>query len=156
MSRRKTPKKRSFGGDQTYQSILVNLIVNRLLCDGKKNLSYSILYSVLQKIQIDSKREPLAVLEHAIRIVIPIVQLKSRRVGGTNYQIPVEVDSRRGITMAIQWILAGARSRPRGNIVTRLSREILDAAQGRGIAVRKREEVHRMAEANKAFARYRF
>jgi small subunit ribosomal protein S7 len=157
MSRRqKILKKRFYKVDPLYQSILVHLIVNRLIRHGKKSLSYCILYNVLDKIQEKTSREPLAILEHAIHMVIPTIQLKSRRVGGTNYQVPIEVNPRRGIAMAIQWILARASTRQGNDIVTRFSIEIIDAARGNGNAVRKREEVHRIAEANKAFARYRF
>jgi small subunit ribosomal protein S7 len=110
----------------------------------------------LQNIQQETNREPVAILEYAIRTVTPAIQLKSRRVGGTNYQVPVEVNPQRGSTIAIQWILTAASNRPGRNIINRLSIEILDAACGNGGAVRKRDETHRIAEANKAFARYRF
>jgi small subunit ribosomal protein S7 len=156
MSRRQLPKKRPYKTDPLYQSILVHLVANRLIRHGKKSLSYCILYAVLHNIQEKTNRDPLAILEYAIRMVIPTIQLKSRRVGGTNYQVPVEVNPRRGVTIAIQWILIAASIRPGRNIIARLSIEIIDAACGNGGAVRKREETHRMAEANKAFARYRF
>jgi len=142
--------------DPIYQSILVQKIVNRLIRHGKKSLSYRIIYSVLYKIQEKTQREPLAILEYAVRIVTPTVQLRTRRVGGANYQVPQEVSPRRGITLAIQWILVAARARPRRGIINCLSTEILDAACGSGGSIRKREEIHRIAEANKAFARYRF
>jgi small subunit ribosomal protein S7 len=132
------------------------MTVNRLIQKGKKSLAYRILFSVLHKIKEKTQREPLAVLEHAVRIVIPTVQLKSRRVGGATYQIPVEVRPRRGTAIAIQWIVAAARARPGRDIVSLLSVEIMEAARGSGRAVRKREEVQRIADANKAFARYRF
>jgi len=156
MSRRHTPKKRSYSPDPKYQSILIHMIVNRIIHQGKKSLSYRILFSVLQEIKEKTHREPLAILEHSIRIVIPTVQLKSRRIGGATYQIPIEVTPRRGTAIAIQWIVSSARSRPGRGIISLLSAEIIDASRGRGGAVRKREEVHRIAEANKAFARYRF
>jgi len=156
MSRRRTSKKRQYSSDPIYQSILVSIIITRLMRHGKKSLSYRILYSILNAIQRKTRREPIAILEHAVRIVIPTVQLKSRRVGGTTYQVPTEVGPRRGTALAIQWIIAAAQSRPGPDMVTRLSIEIIDSANGNGSAVRKREEVHRMAEANKAFASYRF
>jgi len=156
MSRRHTPKKRSYSPDPKYQSILVHILVNRIIRSGKKSLSYRILFSVLHKIKEKTHREPLAILEHAVRIVVPTVQLKSRRVGGATYQIPVEVRPRRGTAIAIQWIVFAARARPGRDIVSLLSIEIIEAARGNGRAVRKREEVQRIAEANKAFARYRF
>jgi small subunit ribosomal protein S7 len=156
MSRRRLSKKRFCGYDPFYQSVLIQMFVNRIIRHGKKSLSYSIIYSVLQTIQEKTKAEPLPILEHAIRKVSPTIQLKSRRVGGTNYQIPVEVDPCRRISLAIQWIILAAAMRPGRDIVARLSLEILDAANGNGGAIRKREEIHRIAEANKAFARYRF
>ena len=156
MSRRRSPKKRSYRPDPIYQSILVHMFVNCLMRKGKKSLSYRILYSVLNQIQDKTQRDALVVLEYAIRMVTPTVQLKSRRVGGTTYQIPIEVGPRRGTAMAIQWILTSARRRPGRDITTRLLAEILDAVRGNGGAVRKREEDLRIAEANKAFARYRF
>lgn len=156
MSRRHTPKKRSYSPDPKYQSILVHIIVNRIIYQGKKSLSYRILFSTLHIIKEKTNREPLAVIEHAIRMVVPTVQLKSRRVGGATYQIPIEVRPRRGTAIAIQWIISAARNRPGRNIVSLLAAEIIDAARGNGSAIRKREEVQRIAEANKAFARYRF
>jgi small subunit ribosomal protein S7 len=156
MSRRQTKKKRPFLTDPLYQSIFVQLVANRLIRHGKKSLAYSLLYAVLQNIQQETNREPVAILEYAIRTVTPAIQLKSRRVGGTNYQVPVEVNPQRGSTIAIQWILTAASNRPGRNIINRLSIEILDAACGNGGAVRKRDETHRIAEANKAFALYRF
>jgi small subunit ribosomal protein S7 len=156
MSRRRTPKKRSYNPDPIYQSILIHILVNSLICNGKKILSYRILYSVLNQIKDKTKRDSLVILEYAIRIVTPTVQLKSRRVGGTTYQIPIELGPRRGTNIAIKWILTAARTRPGRDITSRLFAEILDAARGNGGAVRKREEVYRMAEANKAFSRYRF
>jgi len=124
--------------------------------NGKKSLAYRILYSSFRQIQEKVQREPLSIIEHAIRVVTPTVQLKSRRVGGATYQVPIEVSPRRGIAIAIRWILMSSYSRPGRNVDSRLSIEIIDAACGVGGAVRKREEVYRIAEANKAFTRYRF
>ena len=156
MSRRYVAKNLYDGVDPVYQSVLIHMVVNRLIRQGNKNLSYRILYTALDRIREKTKRNPMIVLEHAIRMVTPNVQLKVRRVGGTNYQVPIEVRPRRGTTVAIQWILKAARSRPGRDIATRLSEEIMDSVRGSGGAVRKREEVHRIADANKAFARYRF
>jgi len=157
MSRRRTQKKKIwFYVDQTYQSYLISMFTNRLIKHGKKSISYKILYSTLQKIQRKTKRNSLALLEHSTRKVMPNVHLKSRRIGGTTYQVPVEVNAHQGTVIAIQWILISARSRQGVNMVDCLSSEILDIVQGKGRSVRKREEVHRMAEANKAFARFRF
>jgi len=157
MSRRRTQKKKIwFYVDQAYQSYLVTIFTNRLIKHGKKSISYKILYSTLQKIQRKTKRNSLALLEHSTRKVIPNVHLISRRIGGTTYQVPVEVNAHQGTVIAIQWILFSARSRQGVSMVDCLSSEILDIVQGKGRSIRKREEVHRMAEANKAFARFRF
>jgi small subunit ribosomal protein S7 len=156
MSRRYVPKKRYFYMDPLYQSILVNMIVNQLIYDGKKSLSYRLLYAAIYKIEAKTQRKPLSILEYAIRMVTPTVQLKARRVGGATYQVPIEVAPTRGTAIAIRWVVIAARTRPGRNMVDRFSSEILDASRGVGIAVRKREELHRMAEANKAFVRYRF
>jgi small subunit ribosomal protein S7 len=139
-----------------YKSVLVHIIVNRLIRHGKKSLSAKVLYSVLDKLKSKVQRDPLAVLEHAIRVVTPTVQLSARRLGGTTYQIPIEVGPRRGTTLAIQWVIKSACVRQNRGLVACLSEEILDVSFGNGGAVRKREEVHRIAKANKAFARYRF
>jgi small subunit ribosomal protein S7 len=134
----------------------VYIVANRIIREGKKNLSYNILYSSLNQIKEKTKRDPLVVFEYAIRKVTPKVQVKVRRVGGTNYQVPGQVSLKKGTAVAIQWILKATNNRPRHNIATRLSEEILDSARGNSRAVRKREEVHRIADANKAFTRYQF
>lgn len=156
MSRRRKQRKRWYRIDPKYQSFLVHIIVGHLIRNGKKSLSYRILYSVLRLIHEKTRVEPLVIVEHSVRIVIPTVQLKSRRVGGTTYQVPIEVGTHRGTAIAIKWILHAAQIRLGRGIVNCLSAEIVDATRGSGGALRKREEVHRMAEANKAFARYRF
>jgi small subunit ribosomal protein S7 len=156
MSRSNVTKNRFYSPDPIYQSFLVHIVVKRLIRHGKVSVSYRIIYRVLDQIHEKGYGEPLAILEHAVRKVAPTIQLKARRFGGTTYQVPVEVAPRRGIAIAIQWILTAARRRRRRDIVTSLVIEILDSARGSGGSVRKREEVHRMAEANQAFARYRF
>jgi small subunit ribosomal protein S7 len=156
MSRRGVRKKEIYSFDPVYQSILVHIFVTRIMRSGKKSLAYRILYSSFRRIQEKVQREPLSIIEHAVRVVTPTVQLKSRRVGGATYQVPVEVSPRRGTAIAIRWIFISSYFRPGRNIDNRLSIEIIDAACGMGNAVRKREEVYRIAEANKAFTRYRF
>ncbi len=156
MSRRRTAKKRNLTPDPIYQSRLVHRRVNRLRRDGKKSVAYRILYRALQETEQQSGQKPLLLLEHAVRRVTPSVQLKARRVGGATYQVPVEVGPRRGTARALQWLREASRTRPGRDRSTRLRAEILDAARGAGGAVRKRDEVHRRAEANKAFAKYRF
>lgn len=125
MSRHYITKNLYDGVDLVYQSILIHMVVNQLIRQGNKNLSYRILYTALNRIREKTKRNPMIVFEYAIRMVIPKVQLKVRRVGGTNYQVPTEVSPRRGTTVAIQWILKATRSRPSHNIATRLSEEIM-------------------------------
>lgn len=132
------------------------MLVNRLMRDGKKALAYRLLYTALQDLEAQTGQPALRIFEHALRRVTPAVQLKARRVGGATYQVPIEVGPRRGVALAMQWLVAAARARSGRDMATRLRAEIMDAARGVGGAVRKREEVHRMAEANKAFAKYRF
>ena len=157
MSRRQAQKKKIwFYVNQAYHSYLINIFINRLIKHGKKSISYKILYFVLYKIQSKTKRNALALLEHSTRKVIPSVHLKSRRIGGSIYQVPVEVNAYQGTIIAIQWILKSTRSRQGVNIINCLYSEIIDIIQGKGRSTRKREEVHRIAEANKAFARFRF
>jgi len=156
MSRHPIRKKNFYKHDPIHQSRLVYIFATRVIKNGKKSLAYRILYSVFRQIQEKTQREPLAIIEHAVRTVTPIVRLKARRVGGTVYQIPVRVHPQRGTTIAIQWILVSSRSRPGRHITSCLVEELLEAASGRGDAVRKCEEIHRLAEVNKAFARFRF
>ena len=129
------------------------LCLFNIIRHGKKTLAYSILFSTLRKIQEKTHREPLSIVEHAVRIVIPKVQLKSRRVGGTAYQFSLKIGIRRGLALAIRWIFIAARSRPERERSDRVSEAIIEAARGHGPAVNKRSEVHRIAEANKALVR---
>jgi small subunit ribosomal protein S7 len=145
MSRRRKVEKHTYGFDPRYHSALVDIVVSRLIQSGNKRCSYNIVYSTLSQVGKKTKRDPLAILEHAVTQVTPKVQLKTRRVGGATYQVPTEVLPHRGTAMAIQWIIISARARPNRTIVLKLSAEIIDAAQGIGGAVRKREEVQRIA-----------
>ena len=156
MSRRRKQKKRFYSTDPVYQSILVNMFVAQFILDGKKSLAYRIFYSALQNIQDKTQRDPLIILEYSVRIVIPTVKLKSRRLGGTTYQVPVKVKTYQGISTSIRWILKFARQRPGTTIGKRLSIEILDRASGTGSSIQKRKEIHSIAESNKSFVRYRF
>ena len=155
MVRRYILKESSYKIDPLYQSRLVHILANRIIRHGKKLLSYRIVYSALNKLQEKTQQDSLAILEHAIRIVSPTVQLEARRVGGMTYQVPTEVNPRIRTIIAIKWLLNAARIRPGHGIVFSLYIEIIDAARGTGIAVQKCREVHRIAEANKLFARYR-
>jgi small subunit ribosomal protein S7 len=156
MSRRRTAKKRLLTPDPIHDSRLVHMVVNRIMKSGKKSVAYKICYDAMNEISTFTKQDPVLVLEQAIRNATPVVELKARRVGGATYQVPIEVQPERGSALAIQWILNSARSRSGRDMVSKLKGELLDAAKNMGGAIKKRDEVHKMAEANKAFAKYRF
>lgn len=156
MSRRKTIKRRNIGVDPLYSSPLLQLVANRLMKKGKKTLAYKILYLSLEQIRQKTKQDALIILEQAIRNATPLVEVKARRIGGSVYQVPREVETHRGQSLAIRWILTACRKRSGKSMVVKLTNEVLDAAKQTGEAIKKREETHRMADANKAFARYRF
>nr|YP_010166164.1 ribosomal protein S7 [Rhipsalis teres]QRV60137.1 ribosomal protein S7 [Rhipsalis teres] len=155
MSRRGTVKKRTAKYDPIYRNRLVNMFVNRILKRGKKSLAYKIIYRALKMIHQKKETNPLYVLRQAIRRVTPYVVLKARRVKGSTRQFPIEIGSAQGKVLAIRWLLGAARKRPGRNMAEKLSSELLDAAKGSGGAIRKKEETHRMAEANRALAHFR-
>jgi len=156
MPRRYRPSKRDVDPDIRYDSPLVTTIIHKIMRDGKKNLARKIMYGAMERIRERTNKDPLEVLDQAIDNVSPRLEIKARRVGGSTYQIPVEVTPERRLSLAVRWILAAARSRPERSMVERLSGEILDASQNGGAAVRRKEETHRMAEANRAFAHFRW
>ena len=156
MSRRRRAKKRETLPDPKYQSPLLQMVVNRIMKNGKKTLAYKIVYQTMDRLQEKTKQNPTLVLTEAIMNVKPIVEVKSKRVGGAAYQVPLDVNQERGTVLAIRWILAAARSRSGMSIVSKLTSEILDASKKTGAAMKRRNEVHRMADANKAFAKFRF
>ena len=156
MSRRRTQKKRNVMPDPVYDSRLVELLVRQLMREGKKSLAYRICYESMNKIADTTQQDPLEVIEQAIRNATPLVEVKARRIGGSTYQVPLEVAPERGTALAIRWILSACRSKSGRPMATKLTSELLDAAKNSGNAVRKRDEVHKMAEANRAFAKYRF
>ena len=156
MSRRHRAKKRITSPDPTYGSPLVHMFVNRIMKDGKKTLAYRIFYTALDQIKQTTQQDPLIVLEKAVRNVRPEVEVKAKRMGGSALQVPIEVKLERGTVLAIQWILSAARNRPGKTMVVKLTQEILDASKRNGGAMKRRGEVQRMADANKAFARFRF
>nr|YP_010392098.1 ribosomal protein S7 [Cyananthus lobatus]YP_010392117.1 ribosomal protein S7 [Cyananthus lobatus]UPX07707.1 ribosomal protein S7 [Cyananthus lobatus]UPX07726.1 ribosomal protein S7 [Cyananthus lobatus] len=155
MSRRGPAEKKTAKYDPIYRNRLVNMVINRILKHGKKSLAYKILYRAVKKIHQKTKKNPLLVLRQAIRRVTPRTAVKARRVSGSTQQIPIEIGSTRGKVLAIRWLLAASRKRPGQNMAFKLSSELVDAANGRGDAIRKREETHRKAEANRAFAHLR-
>jgi small subunit ribosomal protein S7 len=155
MSRRSTIEKKTGKSDPIYRNRLVNMMVNRILKHGKKSLAYRILYKAMKNIEQKTKKNPLSILRQAIRRVTPNVTVKARRLGGSTYQVPIEIKSAQGKALAIRWLLGASRKRSGRNMAFRLSYELIDAARDNGDAIRKKEETHRMAEANRAFAHFR-
>lgn len=156
MSRRTTAQKRQVQPDPVHNSRLVNMMVVRLMRSGKKSISYRIVYDAFKIIQDRTGNEPLEVFERAIKNATPLVEVKARRVGGATYQVPMEVRSDRGTALALRWLSQYSRQRPGRTMASRLANELMDAANETGSTIKKREETHRMAEANKAFAHYRY
>ena len=156
MPRRREVPKRPILPDPKYKEELVTQFVNAMMYDGKKSTSEGILYDTLDAIQEKTSDDPVKVFRHAVENVRPVVEVRSRRVGGSTYQVPVEVRPERRTALAIRWLLNASRGRGEKTMVERLTGELLDASNNRGSAVRKKDETHRMAEANKAFAHYRW
>ncbi len=156
MPRRREVPKREILPDPKFNSADVSKFVNVLMTAGKKSVAERIIYGALEQVAKKSGKDPLEVFNQALGNVRPMVEVKSRRVGGANYQVPVEVRPTRRMALAMRWLRESARKRGEKSMGIRLAGELMDAAEGRGGAVKKREEVHRMAEANKAFAHYRF
>ena len=155
MSRRRTPKKKILCPDPVYDSRLIHTIVNHLMKKGKKSLSFRIFYQSMTQIGEISQQDPIQIIEQAIKNATPLVEVKARRIGGSTYQVPLEVTTDRGTALAIRWILNSCRSKSGKSMISKLTNEFLDASKNIGNAIRKRDEIHRMAEANKAFAKYR-
>ncbi len=156
MSRRHAAEKREFLPDPKYGDMVVAKFTNSLMLDGKKSAAETILYSALEAIEKKTGQNALKMFHDAIDNVKPAVEVRSRRVGGATYQVPVEVRSERRQALAIRWIIELSRARSENTMTERLSAELLDAANNRGAAVKKREDTHRMADANKAFSHYRW
>ena len=156
MPRRGAVPKRELRPDPIHQDRLVAQLVNKVMASGKKTLAERIVYQALDQLQQRSGMEPVPALKKAIDNVKPMLEVRSRRVGGATYQVPVEVPQRRGTSLAIRWIVGVAQDRKGKGMADKLSSELLDALQGTGAAVKKREDQHRMAEANRAFAHYRW
>nr|YP_009313771.1 Ribosomal protein S7 [Helminthocladia australis]SCW22025.1 Ribosomal protein S7 [Helminthocladia australis] len=156
MSRRNTSKKRVVQADPIYKSKLVSMLTVRILKSGKKSIAQRIIYKSLELIKDRSDADPLHILEKAVRNATPLVEVKARRVGGSTYQVPIEVRAYRGTNLALRWITRFAKERSGKNMAMKLANEIMDASTETGSSIRKREETHRMAEANKAFAHYRY
>ena len=156
MPRRREVPKREILPDPKFGNVEVAKFVNVLMTRGKKSVAERIIYGALDQIQKKSGKDPIEIFATAVNAVKPMVEVKSRRVGGANYQVPVEVRPVRRMALSMRWIREAARKRGEKSMGARLAGELMDAAEGRGSAIKKREEVHRMAEANKAFAHYRF
>ena len=156
MSRRGKPIRRQTPPDAVYNSPLAQRFINSMMWDGKKSTAARIFYGSMDIIGKKANEEPIKVFERAVENTKPVLEVKSRRVGGANYQIPIEVNQNRRLSLAIRWLLNYSRSRGGRNMKDRLAEELLDAANNRGGAIKKKEDTHRMAEANKAFAHYRW
>jgi small subunit ribosomal protein S7 len=156
MPRKRVVIKRESLPDPVYKSKLVAKFINALMIKGKKSLAQSILYKSFGIIEEKTKEDPLALFQKALNNVKPVVEVKSRRVGGSTYQVPTEVRPSRSQALSIRWIISFARSRGEKSMPAKLAGELMDAANGRGAAFKKKEDTHRMAEANKAFAHYRW
>ncbi|MCF8001719.1 MAG: 30S ribosomal protein S7 [Halanaerobiales bacterium] len=152
--RKHRAERREVKPDSVYDSVLVNRFINKIMLDGKKSLAESLLYDAMEDLQEDTGDEPITILEEAVGNVMPTLEVKSRRIGGSNYQVPVEVSDFRRRSLAIRWIVNDARSRNERTMKERITKAIMDAYNNTGGAVRKKEEIHRMAEANRAFAHY--
>ncbi|AXG99834.1 30S ribosomal protein S7 [Deinococcus wulumuqiensis] len=156
MARRRRAEVRPVQPDLVYQDVLVSAMINRIMRDGKKNLASRIFYGACRLVQERTGQEPLKVFKQAYDNVKPRVEVRSRRVGGSTYQVPVEVGVRRQQSLTLRWMITAVDGRPERTAIERLAGEIMDAAQGRGGAIKKKDDVERMAEANRAYAHYRW
>ncbi|MBI1271709.1 30S ribosomal protein S7 [bacterium] len=156
MSRRTAAEKRVPSPDPVFESQLVQRFVNRMMQRGKRSTAQKLLYTAMDIIKEKTKQEPLEIFNKAVKNVTPLVEVKARRVGGSTYQVPIEVKQSRGVALATQWIITNSRKRSGRSFSERLSAELMDAANGTGASVKKRDDTHKMAEANKAFAHYRY
>lgn len=156
MSRRNKPPKRVPAPDPIFNSQEVSKFINRIMRRGKKSLAQRIFYNSMEIIKEKTKKEPLEVFQQALKNVVPLIEVKARRIGGSTYQVPTEVSSDRGAALGSQWIIDTAKGKSGKPMDEKLAQELLSAANGEGAAVKKREDTHKMAEANKAFAHYRY
>lgn len=147
---------RTIDPDPIYDDVVVTRMINKLMLDGKKSLAEKVFYNAMDLIKERTEEDGIEVLRKALDNVMPVLEVKSRRVGGSNYQVPVEVNERRRMSLAIRWIIESSRKRGERTMTERYANELIDAANNTGGAVKKKEEVHRMAEANRAFAHYRW
>jgi small subunit ribosomal protein S7 len=156
MPRRGEVQARVAEGDAVYASPLVTQVINKVMLDGKKSIAEAIVYEALEQVGSKTGRPPIEVLEQAVKTVTPVLEVKGRRVGGANYQVPVEVPQRRARTLAVRWLVTFARERREKGMSVKLANEIMDALNQQGGAFKRKDDVYRMAQANKAFAHYRW
>ena len=156
MARRRRPEKREILPDPRFGDIVLSKFMNLVMYEGKKSVAESIVYNALETVEAKTRRDPVGVFHDALANVRPGIEVRSRRVGGATYQVPVEVRPERSQALAIRWLIGAARNRSEHTMAQRLSGELVDAANNRGTAVKKREDSHRMAEANRAFSHYRW
>ena len=156
MPRRAAASKRKFQGDPVYGDFALEKVINQVMLDGKKSLAERIVYDALEIIRNKTGQDPIEVFHKAMDNVMPVLEVKARRVGGANYQVPIEVRPDRRLTLAVRWIVGYARQRGGRSMEEKLAAELMEAAEGTGSSVKKKEDTHRMAEANKAFAHYRW
>ena len=156
MARRRRPEKREILPDPKFGDQILSKFMNSVMLDGKKSTAEGIVYTALETVEARAKKDPLQVFHDALNNVKPGIEVRSRRVGGATYQVPVEVRAERAQALAIRWLISAARNRSENTMSARLSGELLDASSNRGNAVKKREDTHRMAEANRAFSHYRW
>jgi len=156
MPRRYKPSAREVSPDAKYDNVTVAKFINRLMLRGKKSVAEGIMYGAFEIIEEKTKRNPLDVFEQAIKNATPIIEVKPRRVGGATYQVPVEVEPHRRLSLVMRWLIQTARSRSGKTMAEKLANELMDASQGTGATIKKKEDTHRMAEANRAFAHYRW
>ncbi len=154
--RKRKAEKRDVLPDSIYHSKLVTKLINQIMLDGKKGTAQKILYEAFEIVEQKTNRPAMEVFQEALENITPALEVKSRRVGGSNYQVPIEVSDERGQALALRWLINYAKNRSGKGMATKLANEIIDAANGTGGAVKKREDTHKMAEANKAFAHYRW
>ncbi|UCH42618.1 MAG: 30S ribosomal protein S7 [Dehalococcoidales bacterium] len=156
MSRRSRALKREIAPDPVYHNVIVARLINRIMKDGKKSTAERIVYGAMNMIEKQESKPPVTVVEQAIRNSTPQLEVKSRRIGGATYQVPIEVRTGRGLSLAMRWLVAAAEARSGKSMAEKLAGELNDAAKGQGVTIKKRDDTHRMAEANRAFAHYRW
>lgn len=156
MARRNQPNKRKTIPDAKYSNVVITQLVAKIMKDGKKATAEKIVYGALSTIETKESQPPMTVLTQAVRNATPQLQVKSRRIGGATYQVPVEIRPERSLALALRWLVAAARARQGKSMIEKLAGELTDASKGQGATVKKREDTHRMAEANRAFAHYRW